>query len=109
VQQRTVAAPDKPAPVAGVDPAPERPVVVARADPAPPKPANAPRADAAPAQAHGPIVGNTRTKFYHFPGCPNYLTIAPQARIEFALSTRGPRLRHHVSARYAHSAQASVL
>ena len=71
VQPRTVTAPA------------EKPVVVARANPAPEKPANAPPAAATLAQS-GPIVGNTRTKFYHFPGCPNYLSVAQQARIEFA-------------------------
>jgi hypothetical protein len=80
VQERTAAPGEKPVVVARVDPAPQKPATVARADTAP----NAPRADAAPAQSSGPIVGNTRTKFYHFPGCPNYLTIAPQARIEFS-------------------------
>ena len=59
---------------------PEKPTVVARADPAPEKP----RVDAAAPKPAGPIVGNTRTKFYHFPGCPNYLSVAQQARIEFA-------------------------
>jgi hypothetical protein len=42
----------------------------------------APRTPAA--QASGPIVGNSRTLVYHYPGCPNYSSIAPQLRTEFA-------------------------
>jgi hypothetical protein len=80
-QQRTVpASAEKPVVVARVDPVPEKPAVVVRADPAPAKPST----DVGSGQSSGPIVGNTRTKFYHYPGCPNYLTIASQARIEFS-------------------------
>jgi hypothetical protein len=35
-------------------------------------------------QPSGPIVGNSRTLVYHYPGCPNYSSIAPQVRTEFA-------------------------
>ena len=42
-------------------------------------------------QASGPIVGNSRTLVYHYPGCPNYASIAPQVRTEFATAREAER------------------
>jgi hypothetical protein len=66
------------------------------ATPAPPPtavPVVAPQPEARAAAAAGsaPIVGNTRTLVYHYPGCPNYASVAPQARTEFASAREAER------------------
>ena len=38
---------------------------------------------AEPAAATAPIVGNRRSKIYHWPGCQNYNTISPANRVTF--------------------------
>lgn len=40
-------------------------------------------ASRAPA-AHQPIIGNRRTRIYHWYGCPNYYDIAPENQVVFA-------------------------
>ncbi|RMF86537.1 MAG: nuclease [Nitrospinota bacterium] len=32
----------------------------------------------------GPIIGNRRSKIYHWPGCPNYNRISPENRVVFS-------------------------
>jgi hypothetical protein len=84
-QQRTVAAQA------------EKPIVIARADPAPEKPESSTRAEPAPAQPSGPIVGNSRTLLYHFPGCPGHSRISAQVRIEFSSARDAERAGYKLS------------
>ena len=34
--------------------------------------------------AAGPIIGNRRSRIYHWPGCPNYNDVSPQNRVSFS-------------------------
>jgi endonuclease YncB( thermonuclease family) len=53
-----------------------------RKQPREPSRAGAPEASTAPAP-EGPIVGNQRSKVYHWPGCPDYDKVSPKNRVAF--------------------------